>query len=197
MSSVRIRIAHALGRHLVQVMPATRTDWAAGMKAEIEAIDAPGAALAFALGCVRAGYARRLRTVPGAIAAAQALVGAATIAFSMLVLANAGWSMALKTPAFLPQIFGGLGLAFLVAGVALLRAGPTALAGIAATMLTLNTIALWVSAHAGHRYADIHHALIIEGYVMWSALLLTGLSLGYAARSPRLAAFARARGWEA
>ena len=187
--------ARALGRHLVRVMPPSRADWAAGMEAEIEAIDDPGAALSFALGCVRVGYARRLRTLSGVLATLRWSVAAVTLLFAVLVLANALWSLGLTQRGPLPLVIGGLGLAFLTAGVTLVRFGPGALAGVAAVMLGLNTLGLWAIGRATAPHGDVLLALIVEGYLLWSMLLLAGLTLHCAARSPRLAQLARDHGW--
>ena len=175
-------------------MPPSRADWAAGMRAEIEAIDDPGAALSFALGCVRVGYARRLRTLPGVLAALRWSVAAVTLLFSVLVLANALWSPGLQQGP-LPLVIGGLGLAFLTAGVTLVRFGPGALAGVAAVMLGLNTVGWWAAGWMTLPHADVLRTLTIEGYLLWSMLLLAGLALHHAARSSRLAEWARDHGW--
>ncbi len=195
MSGVRADLARVLGRHLVRIMPPSRSDWALGMKAEIEAIDDPAAALAFALGCIQAGYSRRLRTLPGALTAARASIGLVTLLFSVPVLATAHAFRALETPGVLPQVTAGLGLAFMIAGLAMLRRGPPALVGIAMTMLTLNTLGLWANSRLAPLHADVHQALILEGYVLWSLLLLAGLTLHVCGRSSRLATFADRHGW--
>ena len=117
-----------------------------------------------------------------------------TLLFSVLVLANALWSPGLQQGP-LPLVIGGLGLAFLTAGVTLVRFGPGALAGVAAVMLGLNTLGLWAIGRATAPHGDVLLALIVEGYLLWSMLLLAGLTLHCAARSPRLAQLARDHGW--
>jgi len=196
-NSIRTRCARALGRHLVRVMPLSRAEWALAMKAEIEAIGDPGAALSFALGCARVGYRRRLRTVSGALAVTRWSVGTVTVFFSLLVLANAWWSLVSGIPGALPQIFGGLGVAFLIAGLALVRFGPVPVVGIAAFMLALNTAVLLAIGADTLPFVEVYRALVIEGYGLWLALLLVGLGLHQAARSPRLVELARQNGWEA
>lgn len=197
MSARKTRLARALGRHLVRVMPASRSDWAAGMKAEIEAIDDPGAALVYALGCVRSGYERRLRSVPGALSALRWTLATGTVSFSALVFSVAWRAAETGSPDPAPQVLAGLGLAFLIAGLALLRLGPRALIGVAGAMLGVNTAGAVLASHARGVHAELYGALAIEGYVIWSALLLAGIVLQHAARSPRLAAVARSKGWDA
>lgn len=187
--------ALSLGRHLVQVMPPSRADWAAGMKAEIEAIEDPAAALSFAVGCVRTGYARRLQTVSGVLATLRWSIAVVTLLFSVLVLANAWWSTGLTQQGGLPLVFGGLGLAFLGAALTLVRFGPGALAGLAVVMLALNTVGVWATTVGGFLYADVFRALILEGYLLWSMLLFAGLALHHATRSTWLARLARDHGW--
>lgn len=182
---------------MVRVMPTCRSEWAEGMQAEIETIEAPWAALAFALGCAGVGYGRRLQSVSGVLIAIRWSVAMVTLVFAGLVLANAGWAWGRPSLGPLPLIFAGLGLAFGVAGLALARSGPRPLAALAGMMLALNTVCLWIIGHTVVVHADVYRALIVEGYLLWSALLLAGLTLRYAARSPRLAAMALARGWDA
>lgn len=62
MSRVR-RLAEALTAHAVAVMPVHRRDWALGMRAELTAIESPGAALAFAAGCAWTAYRQRMDAV--------------------------------------------------------------------------------------------------------------------------------------
>lgn len=193
--SSRSHLARALGRHIVRVMPPSRAEWALSMKAEIAAIDDPAAAFIFALGCLRVGYLQRARTMTGALMAVRWAVALSTLMFSAVVLATAYRSTALETPEILPQIFTGLGLAFLTAAVLLARSGPGALAVVAAIMLCLNTLGLSAAGQTAFVHANVHRALILEGYLLWSLLLVAGLTLHYVARSPRVAAFARGHGW--
>lgn len=194
--SVRLRIAHALARRLVRIMPKSRAEWTEGMKAEIETIEDPATALSFALGCVRAGYGRRMQSVPGVLAMVRWSVATVTVLFSVIVLANAGWWLVQTNAPALPSVLGLLGLAFLIAGLALARFGPVALASIAAGMLVLNTIGHYAASPTTAPVAEFHRALVIEGYLLWSALLMAGLTLLHAGRSARLAAFARDHGWD-
>jgi hypothetical protein len=46
--------------HAVRVMPPSRVTWARAMRAELDHIEGPLTAAAFALGCVRASYAERI-----------------------------------------------------------------------------------------------------------------------------------------
>lgn len=184
-----------LGRHLVRIMPPSRADWAQGMKAEIDTIEDPAAALSFALGCVGVGYRRRLRTLPGVLAFARGSVGVAIMVFAVFVFASACGFTTLETPGILPQVATGLGLAFLTAGLALLGRGPVALAGVATGMLGLNALALWASSQTALPHGDVHRALILEGYVLWPLLVGVGMALHICGRSSRLATFADRRGW--
>lgn len=54
------RLADRLVAHAARIMPASRADWARAMRAELAHIPAPLAAMAFALGCVRASYSQRI-----------------------------------------------------------------------------------------------------------------------------------------
>ncbi len=195
--SVRSRLADALGRRLIHLMPPSRAEWARSMKAEIDAIDDPGAAFAFALGCVRVACLRRVQTKSGALTTARWAVTLSTLTFSVMVLATARHATTLMTPEILPQILTGLALAFGTAALGLARFGPGALAAVALLMLILNTLGLWLSAQTAFLHADVHHALILEGYLLWSMLLVAGLTLRHAARSPMLDRLARDNGWDA
>lgn len=57
----RRRIANALMRHAVSVMPSR--DWGEAMQAELQIIDNDGEALHWAAGCMIAGYSERLSTL--------------------------------------------------------------------------------------------------------------------------------------
>lgn len=192
---IRIRIALGLADYLERLLPSSRSEWAAGMKAEIEAIEEPGAALAFAWGCLGASLLRRLRTLDGALIAVRIAAAATILMFAVQVLATARAFMGLTTPDILPPVTAGIGLAFAVAGVALLSRGPAALAAVAAIMLVLNTIGLWANGVSATVHAVVLRALALEGYLLWSLLLLAGLVLHGCGRSTRLARFAQRHGW--
>lgn len=72
-------LAQRLMRHAAAVMPARRREWAAGMAAELSAIDAPAEALAFALGCVLTAYRQRISPVRIALAIGRFGVIAVTL----------------------------------------------------------------------------------------------------------------------
>jgi hypothetical protein len=194
-SSLRADIARAVGARLERIMPPSQRAWAEDMKAEIEAIEAPGAALSFALGCLGAGVLRRARTLSGVLIAARTTVGGLTVLFSVAALTTALRFTGIGDPAALPLFTALLGLAFLVAGMTMLRKGPAALAVVAATMLVLNTLAFWTNGRLQPLHADVQHALIMEGYLLWTALLLTGALLYLCSRSGRLSALAERHGW--
>jgi hypothetical protein len=179
-SSLRADIARAVGARLERIMPPSQRAWAEDMKAEIEAIEAPGAALSFALGCLGAGVLRRARTLSGVLIAARTTVGGLTVLFSVAALTTALRFTGIGDPAALPLFTALLGLAFLVAGM---------------TMLVLNTLAFWANGRLQPLHADVQHALIMEGYLLWTALLLTGALLYLCSRSGRLSALAGRHGW--
>ena len=160
-----------------------------------QTVDDPGAALAFAWGCVGAGYLRRLRTLTGVLAAVRLSLGVATALFAIPVLATAHAFAALTIPDILPQVTAGIGVAFLIAGLALIRRGPAALAAVASMMLALNTAGLWATGVTETAYPALLRALALEGCVLWSLLLLAALTLQGCGRSPRLAKFAERHGW--
>lgn len=192
---LRVQIALGLADCLERLLPLSRSEWAAGMKAEIEAIEEPGAALAFAWGCLGAACLRRLRTLEGALIAVRAVAAATIMMFAIQVLATAHAFMALTTPDILPPVTVAIGLAFVVAGLVLLGRGPFALAAVAAIMLVLNTIGLVANGMTVTVHAVVLRALVLEGYLLWSLLLLAGLMLYGCGRSARLADFARRHGW--
>ncbi|KRA68539.1 hypothetical protein ASD89_17045 [Caulobacter sp. Root656] len=78
------QIAERLLRHAAAIMPDHRRDWAMGMQAELAAIDAPGPALAFAAGCVRAAYQQRISPMRIAL-----LTGRLAVALASLLTAAA------------------------------------------------------------------------------------------------------------
>jgi hypothetical protein len=78
------RFAERLLRHATTVMPDRRRDWALGMQAELAAIDAPGAGLAFAAGCVWAAYQQRVSPMRIAL-----LTGRLAVAVASLLTATA------------------------------------------------------------------------------------------------------------
>jgi hypothetical protein len=104
--------------------------------------------------------------------------------------------MTLARPVSPAPVLCGLGLAFLIAALMLIRNGPGHLAGTAVVMLALNSLGLWAIDRAVVLYSDVYRALIIEGYLLWSLLLVAGLILHFAGRSTRLADFARDHGWD-
>ncbi|MFY7853713.1 MAG: hypothetical protein ACOVQ6_18255 [Brevundimonas sp.] len=192
---IRGQIALGLADHLERLLPSSRSEWAAGMKAEIEAIEEPGAALVFAWGCLGAACLRRLRTLEGVLIAVRIAAATTILLFAILVLATAHAFMALTIPDILPAATAGIGLAFAAAGLALLSRGPFALAAVAAIMLVLNTIGLLANGVSATVHAVVLRALALEGYLLWSLLLLAGLMLHGCGRSARLARFAQRHGW--
>lgn len=194
-SSLRTDLARAIGARLGRIMPPSKAAWAEDMKAEIEAIAEPGAALSFALGCLGASVLRRARTLSSVLMVARTTVGGATILFSVAALTTASAFTRIETPAALPVFTAVLGLAFLIAGLAMLRKGPAALAVVATAMLALNTLGFWANTQFQPLHAQVQHALIMEGYLLWTALLLTGGLLYLCSRSERLAVFAQRHGW--
>lgn len=61
-------LAPLLIRHAAAVMPPSRRDWMAAMRAEVAAIQDPGQALAFAAGCVLTAYKQRISPMRIALA---------------------------------------------------------------------------------------------------------------------------------
>lgn len=192
---IRGQIALGLADHLGRILPPSRSEWAAAMQAEIEAIENPGAALAFAWGCLSAACLRRLRTLEGVLIAVRIAAATTILLFAILVLATAHAFMALTIPDILPAATVGIGLAFAAAGLALLSRGPFALAAVAAIMLVLNTIGLLANGVSATVHAVVLRALALEGYLLWSLLLLAGLMLHGCGRSTRLARFSQRHGW--
>lgn len=194
-SSLKTDLARAIGARLGRIMPLSKHTWVEDMNAEIEAIEEPGAALSFALGCLGASLLHRARTLSGVLTAARTTVGGLAVLFSVAALTTALRFTGIENPAALPLFTALLGLAFLVAGMAMLRKGPAALAVVAATMLALNTVAFWVNGRLQPVHADVQQALIMEGYLLWTGLMLTGGLLYMCSRSERLARLAGQYGW--
>jgi hypothetical protein len=63
--SFKRRLAHSLLRTVYPLLPASRRDWAAAMRAEIDSLQDDGAALQWAIGCLIAGSKERIRTLLG------------------------------------------------------------------------------------------------------------------------------------
>lgn len=61
-------LARLLIRHAATVMPSSRRDWTAAMRAEVSAIEDPRQALAFAAGCVLTAYQQRISPMRIALA---------------------------------------------------------------------------------------------------------------------------------
>jgi len=61
-------LALLLIRHAAAVMPSSRRDWTAAMRAEVSAIEDPKQALAFAAGCVLTAYQQRISPMRIALA---------------------------------------------------------------------------------------------------------------------------------
>jgi len=77
--SVRRIIARWLVDHAVRVMPASRRDWARGMRAEVAVIEAPTQALAFATGCVWTAYQQRISPMRIALTVARLTIAAVSL----------------------------------------------------------------------------------------------------------------------
>ncbi|PLR25019.1 hypothetical protein SGCZBJ_12330 [Caulobacter zeae] len=89
-------LAERLLDHAAAVLPAAQRDWAAGMKAELSAIDAPGEAVVFAAGCVLAAYRRRIDPMRIALVSARLFVAAlAMLAAAFHVLPTSYWLLVL------------------------------------------------------------------------------------------------------
>jgi len=89
-------LAARLLDHAAAVLPPAQRDWAAGMKAELSAIDAPDEALAFAAGCVLAAYRRRMNPMRIALVSVRLFVTAmATLAAAFHVLPTSYWLLVL------------------------------------------------------------------------------------------------------
>lgn len=92
-----IRLARLLIDHADRMMPAARRGWGQAMKAELAHLPSTPAALRFALGCVQASYALRVRelmtlsSVARLTLAAWAMIGAAgyLLAAILMVLIKA------------------------------------------------------------------------------------------------------------
>jgi hypothetical protein len=93
--------------HAARVMPRARRDWIQAMRAELAYIPSPLAALAFALGCVRASYAQRaVDAVSLAVLARSVLAAYALVCAGCYVLATVMMIAIKVTPNLTPQDLG-------------------------------------------------------------------------------------------
>jgi len=101
------RLAHHLIDHATGVMPSSRREWVRAMRAELAHIPSPLAATGFALGCVWAGYAQRIRhMLTLARLARLALAAYAAAGAGGYLLATALLGMVKATPGIKPQDLG-------------------------------------------------------------------------------------------
>ncbi len=142
----RRRIANALMRHAVRIMP--RRDWGAAMRNELDAIADDEVALNWAIGCVIAGYSQMLTVLlqswyaRAALACLIALLAAREFFAPILIFAYRTQNLGLAhflglrtagddyrrlipvmdaTPAWLPLLWVAAGLLFLAALWRMLR----------------------------------------------------------------------------
>ena len=73
-------VARALCRLAVICLPKAQRAWGLAMRSELDQITTPGAALAFALGCVRVGVAQRVRDPRTCYLSGRAIVMAVSLA---------------------------------------------------------------------------------------------------------------------
>ena len=130
----RRSLARGFARHALAVMPPGRRPWALGMLAELEHIEDDGAALAFGLGAVWAGYAEcaRLRSNwlrLGRLSVAMgAAVGGAGLFYMSLVLRGLPEAVQPAVPFAALSVL--LGFGYIGAGWALARRNTPVFAGL-------------------------------------------------------------------
>lgn len=181
----RRRLAASLARNCARLLPPHRAEWARAMMHEAAAIDDPGEALRFALGCIRASLMERITTMDFAVTTVRWAALAA-----MLILALFGalgvWRFAALDPPT-AILFSLSTSAFVAAGLWSLVGKPTAIVQISSMMLLAYALVLAVmspSAAASWPNADLHRALALEGMVIWGLLLAAGAFVArYSARS--------------
>ncbi|HYE51838.1 MAG TPA: hypothetical protein VEB20_19750 [Azospirillaceae bacterium] len=189
------RLLAMLERQLVRVAPPSRSQWAEGMRRELEEIENPGEAFRFVLGCLWACSLERLRSVELVLRLAKRTMVAATGLIAALGLMVAIHMAQVYAPSGL--LIGTISIAFGAASLLLARRGPNAAAAVAVAMLVLSAagLAAGLTQFREVQHATLYRALALEGLAMWSLLLAASLALSWATRSAWLRNLALERGW--
>ena len=150
-------LANLLMRLAAAVMPDSRRDWAAGMRAELFTIEPPQDALAFAGGCVLAACQQRISPVRIALALGRFGVTAVTLLTAGVHIAFLGYWVAiinnLKTQGMTGwvgrfPIFKGMTAEEALAGIGLL---PVWHVGALMAMTLAFALCAWMLAHRHFR----------------------------------------------
>jgi hypothetical protein len=177
--SARRRLARALVRRCAALLPPGRSDWAAAMEAELEAVD-PGAALGFAAGCVWGSARERWRVMDKLIASVR--LGSLAILFG---LAGAGTLSALRLGAADPAtglVFSLSSAAYGAVGLWSLARGPRALVRAAIALAPVCAAAFLLLRFAPPALSagidlGLWRALALEAAVIWASHLAAGTFL--------------------
>jgi hypothetical protein len=130
----RRNLSRSLTRHALAVMPPGRRPWALGMMAELDHIEEDGAALAFALGALWAGYAEAARLRSNWLrlgrlgVALGAAVGGAGLFYMSLVLRGLPEAVQPAVPFAALSVL--LGFGYIGAGWALARRNRSVFTGL-------------------------------------------------------------------
>jgi hypothetical protein len=172
--SRRLALARLLAAASARLLPLRRADWGAAIRAEVEAIDDPHAALSFSLGCVQASLHERISDMLSASKHAKLAVAAPLI---LLAAAGAlsGWRAA---PAHAPTaiVFALNATVFALAASMILLRGTQTLGRVAGILFAAYAIAFVVldarwSATEQWTNAGLYRALALEGTAIWAFLL--------------------------
>ena len=174
--SGRLRLlAIMLVRWSATLLPASRSQWAKAMFAELEAIEDDRFALDYAFGCLWASTKERIVTLNCAarvvrIGTPSALLILALIAANLTVR-NAEFSLPVAV------VFGLSCAIFVSAAVLFLLKGIAAFGRAAGALIVLYSIALLLVHLSGNLVGTdtatrLYRALAIEGIFLWSAFLI-------------------------
>lgn len=175
MSAWQRRVAIALIDGCTVLIPREHKEWADAMRAELEAADADGEALSFALGCLWASVKERVLRIEFAAKVLRIGIpaGLSVLALLAAYLSGRHAEGAPETA----SVFGVSSAIFAMAATLFLTYGTIALARIAGALVPVY-LALFVFAQFyGKPIADfaslsLYRALALEGVAIWSALLL-------------------------
>ena len=181
------RLARALAcaalRHASAILPPDRRDWGAAMRAELQVIEQPGPALAFAAGCLWTAIRERNATMTSAQKSIQIV---AILGLTGLALATGlGVSRALPLDASAGALFALLSLIYAAAALSTLARGSEALVRMAAIMLCIWAPAylLLASVDFAIPNLELYRALGAESLAIW----VIALGLGTAMRHKAIA----------
>ena len=189
----RRSLAQRLARHLQDVIPPNRRDWALGMAAELDHIEDDGAALAFAVGAVWAGYRQGARLWSNWLRLGRwsAALGSATL--GLAVMTFTAWLQFLpessRPTAAFTALLTVLAFCYLGAALGFARRDPRLVLRIASAALALLVTAAFTLADLGEAIrlyvamvqgesaprSAFYGALLLESYVFVLSIAAAGV----------------------